>query len=100
VSDGQPTDHFDRALSDLFASTRAQGATRLALAIGDDADVEKLKKFVNNPEIPVIRANEVARIRDFFRWVTFSVRARTRSRNPDAPAVAAPMGFSPEELVY
>lgn len=102
VSDGQPTDHFDRALKELLASERAGRATRMALAIGEDADLDVLRRFVSNPEIPVIRAGEVARIRDFFRWVSFSVQVRTKSRNPDATQVVAPAlaDIPDDDLVY
>jgi len=100
ASDGAPTDHFSRALKDLMASERAAKATRVALAIGEDADVQVLRDFVGNVEIPVIRADEVAKIRDFFRWVTFSVRTRSKSVNPDASAVAPLVGFDQDDLVF
>lgn len=90
ISDGQPTDHFDKALTALLESPRGKRATRLALAIGDDADTGVLKRFVNHAEIPVIRAKEVSRIRDFFRWVTYSVQARSKSRSPDTAQVISP----------
>lgn len=100
VSDGQPTDAAKPAINALLASERGKRATRLALAIGDDADVDMLKQFVANPEIPVFRANETARIRDFFRWVTFSVQMRSKSRNPDAAPLPPVAGFDASDLVY
>ena len=102
ISDGVPTDHFDKALRDLMGHDRAKRATRMALAIGQDANVEKLKAFVADPEVPVMRANEVAKIRDFFRWVTFSVQARSRSRNPDQAMVVSPaaVDISTDDLVF
>jgi uncharacterized protein YegL len=100
ASDGAPTDHFTRALRDLMASERAAKATRVALAIGEDADLDVLREFVANVEIPVIRADEVAKIRDFFRWVTFSVRTRSKSIDPDASAVAPLVGFDEDDLVF
>ena len=100
VSDGQPTDGAEKAIERLLGSDRGRKATRLALAIGDDADVDMLKRFVANPELPVFRAQETAKIRDFFRWVTFSVQVRTKSRNPDAAPVPPVAGFDPGDLVY
>lgn len=100
VSDGQPTDAADSAIRALLGSERGKRATRLALAIGDDADVEMLKRFVSNPEVPVFRAHETARIREFFRWVTFSVQMRTKSRDPDAAPLPPVAGFDAEDLVY
>jgi uncharacterized protein YegL len=100
VSDGQPTDAADSAIRALLGSERGKRAARLALAIGDDADVEMLKRFVANPEVPVFRAHETAKIRDFFRWVTFSVQVRTKSRDPDAAPLPPVAGFDADDLVY
>ena len=102
VSDGQPTDHFDRALKALLADPRGSRATRLALAIGEDADVDVLRRFVAHPEIPVVRAGDVGRIRDFFRWVTYSVKLRTRSRRPDQALIASPAmaDLSDDDLIF
>jgi uncharacterized protein YegL len=85
VSDGQPTDgeEWKTALQKLFLSHRASKAARFALAIGDDADEEVLKAFVNDPSGKVFQAQEVREIRKFFRIVTMSVSQRTRSTNPN-----------------
>ncbi len=102
VSDGQPTDDFDGALAHLMELPRMSKVVRLALAIGEDADEAVLKRFVGNPEIPVVRARDTARIRDFFTWVSLSVHVRTRSRMPDeAPVVAPHLAHIPDhDLVY
>ncbi len=102
ISDGVPTDNFDRALDRLLEPTRRHRMVRLAMAIGADADEELLKRFIGNPEVPLVRANETARIRDFFRWVTLSVQVRTQSRMPDAaPLVAPHLAHIPDsDLVY
>jgi uncharacterized protein YegL len=100
VSDGQPSDDVGPAMDRLHASVRAGRATRVALAIGDDADIETLRRFVNNPEWPVIRAHEVAKIRNFFRWVSLSVQTRSKSRDPDRPAVAPLVNFSEDDILF
>lgn len=100
VSDGQPTDGADAAIRALLGSERGKRAARLALAIGDDADVDMLRRFVANPEVPVIRAHETARIRDFFKWVTFSLQLRTKSRDPDAAPLPPVVGFDDADLIY
>lgn len=100
VSDGQPTDDVAAPIKALLDSPRGSKAMRLALAIGSDADVDTLRRFVANDELPVIRANEVARIRDFFRWVSMSVQVRSKSRNPDQPAVAPLADFGEDDITF
>jgi uncharacterized protein YegL len=102
ISDGVPTDDFEGAPSRLLSLPRREKIVRLAMAIGEDADQALLRRFIGDPEVPLVRANETARIRDFFRWVTLSVQVRTQSRMPDAaPLVAAHLAHIPDgDLVY
>lgn len=83
ISDGLPTDDWIPALAALQASTRAQKATRFAMAIGDDAGDDVLAQFANDPEAPVFKANQARDIHRFFRAVTMSVTSRSVSANPD-----------------
>jgi len=86
VSDGVPTDHWEEPLAALKASERAQRASRVAMAIGADADREMLSQFVNDPEAPVFEAHESRDIVRFFRAVTMSVVARSMSATPNQPS--------------
>lgn len=91
VSDGQPTDRWEPALAKLTQQGRAQKADRIALAIGDDADVSVLQRFLAHPEKKVFRAADARRVKDFFQFVTMSVTTRTRSANPnDIPNMQNP----------
>lgn len=90
VSDGQPNDEWEGPLSRLHGSPRAAKAARFALAIGDDADVEMLQRFLATPEGRIFRAHEARQIKQFFRWVTMSVTQRSRSANPDSVIAAEP----------
>lgn len=92
VSDGQPTDErglatedWRPALAGLLGSERASKAVRLAMAIGETADLSVLGAFVAAPEPKVFRADEARQIKQFFRWVTMTVTVRSRSTTPDAP---------------
>jgi uncharacterized protein YegL len=73
VSDGQPTDDFDKGLKTLMAESWAKKAVRISIAIGEDADDEPLRRFVGNPELPVLRANNAPTLRKFIRWVSTKV---------------------------
>jgi uncharacterized protein YegL len=83
VSDGQPTDDWERALESLLSSPRCSKAFRIALAIGADADEQMMKKFLANANAKVFRADEARQIRQFFRFVTMSVTSRRSSANPN-----------------
>lgn len=83
VSDGLPTDDWRAALERLNTSERASKAQRFALAIGDEADRGMLDEFAG-PEGRVFEAHEVEGIRRFFRFVTMSVAARSRSVSPNS----------------
>lgn len=96
VSDGQPTnqtghltDDWKQPLQELLNSPRASKALRLSMAIGEDADHEVLKEFLQNQQqdIPVFRADEAHQIRQFFRWVTLSVTSRSRSVSPNTVSI-------------
>ena len=43
ISDGQPTDDFGKGLEDLLGQPWGKKAVRVAIAIGDDADLEVLR---------------------------------------------------------
>lgn len=90
VSDGQPNDAWQEPLAALLASERGGRAFRFALAIGDDADLDVLGKFLANPEARVHRASEARQIRSFFRFVTMSVTLRSKSASPNQPLEVLP----------
>lgn len=83
VSDGQPNDEWKDPLKLLLESPRASKAVRMAMAIGPDADVSMLQSFLGSPEAKVFQAHEAREIHKFFKWVTMSVSARSRSATPD-----------------
>ena len=59
-----------------------------------------LKKFINNDEIPVIKANDARGIAKFFKWVTMSTVARMNSVNPNETSTVAPIfDMSEEDIV-
>lgn len=102
ISDGIPTDcseemyrrknYFDwEPLKSLHSGERSAKCQRLALGIGDDADTEMLKAFIDNPEVPVIKTKDASGIAKFFRWVTMSTVARMHSVNPNETVVVAPL---------
>lgn len=83
LSDGIPTDSWKDGLARLTSSERGQKASRFAMAIGAEANIDVLEEFNNDLEAPVFKANEARDIHRFFRAVTMSVTARSQSRTPN-----------------
>lgn len=73
ISDGQPTDDFEQGLKELMELPWGKKAVRIAIAIGKDAYHDVLEKFVNNPEVPVLQANNTETLTDYIRWVSTAV---------------------------
>lgn len=102
ISDGIPTDCSEEMyqqknysdwepLKALHSGERSSKCQRLALGIGEDADTEMLKAFINNPEVPVIKAKDASGIAKFFRWVTMSTVSRMHSVNPNDIGFVPPL---------
>lgn len=83
VTDGHPTDDWTAAFTDFCSSERAQKATRMAMAIGNDANESMLNDFTNDLEAPLFKANNSQDIIKFFRAVSMSVTSRSRSTTPN-----------------
>jgi uncharacterized protein YegL len=90
ISDGKPTDDWKSALQALLEVPWGRRAIRQAIAIGQDADQETLRKFVDNPEKPVLRVDNAEQLVRYFRYVSTSVTA-----TPGKEAAAAPVASAP-----
>jgi uncharacterized protein YegL len=89
ISDGKPTDDWKGALQALLNVPWGRRAVRQAIAIGQDADQETLRKFVDNPEKPVLRVDNAEQLVRYFRYVSTSVAAASPGKEPVAvPAVS------------
>ena len=73
VSDGQPTDDFDTGLGDLMTYPWAKKAVRIAIAIGEDADLSCLKKFIGHSELEPLKANNPEALSTFIKWASTAV---------------------------
>jgi len=68
LSDGGPTDNFEAGLSKLQKNNWFKSAIRIAIAIGDDADIEVLKKFTGSAEA-VIKVHNVDALKKMIRVI-------------------------------
>ena len=78
LSDGRPTDDWKQSLQELCQNERAQKASRFAMAIGNEANIDVLSDFNNDLEASIFKAHEARDIHRFFRAVTLIVTARKK----------------------
>ena len=74
VSDGKPTDlkapSYGAALRELADEPWGRKASRMAIGIGDDADLEALHRFIGHDELPPLAAANAAELRHYLRWAS------------------------------
>jgi uncharacterized protein YegL len=104
VSDGQPTDNFDRGLKALMDQPWGIKSVRIAVAIGDDADLDVLQKFIGNPEVKPLVANNAADLVKKIRWAsTVPLKAASsptsRSRDADVATSNVPIPPPPPDTM-
>lgn len=111
ISDGNPTDYDPTgksieeimtwdALLKVHSGIRTSKATKLAMGIGGDVDLNILKAFINSNEIPVISAKDNNTISKFFEWVTMSVSVRSVSANPNQVQLEDTYMFDKDEIQF
>jgi uncharacterized protein YegL len=84
VSDGRPTDDFEAGLERLMREPWGRRAVRLAIAIGADADLEVLSRFIGDPSIPPFTAHDPEQLAYLVRFVSTAA-----SQLASSPAGAA-----------
>ena len=88
VSDGQPTDNFNKGLAALMDEPWGKKAVRVAIAIGEDADLEVLRRFIGHPEIEPLQANNPEALVNYIKWVSTAVLQAASA--PASQVAAAP----------
>jgi len=73
LSDGQPTDDFASGLKALMDQPWGKKAVRLSIAIGEDADLDVLQRFMGHPELKPLRANNAEELTRYIRWASTAV---------------------------
>ncbi len=90
ISDGQPTDSFEKGLQKLLDEPWGKKAVRIAIAIGQDADHDVLQKFIGHNEIKPLQANNPESLVNYIKWVSTAVLKSASS--PASQAAAAVPG--------
>jgi len=95
ISDGQPTDDWRGGLQKIRDLPWGKKAVRVAIAIGDDAEDDMLEAFIDNPELPPLRANNPEALTGYIRWVSTAVVDATSSPASQAPGTGQLTGPVP-----
>lgn len=89
ISDGQPTDDFERGLRALMDEPWGKKAVRIAISIGRDADPEVLQRFIGNPELKPLAANSPEALVKHIKWASTAV---LKSASSPASGADTPLG--------
>jgi uncharacterized protein YegL len=86
VSDGMPTDDFERALKQLLELPWGARSVRMAVAIGHDAALDTLSEFIADPNLEPVTASNPEQLVLALRWASVAVaRAASSLAAPPAP---------------
>lgn len=83
ISDGRPDSGWENPLAQFISEGRSSKCDRMAMGIGDDADMDVLGKFTEGTGHQVFSAGDADKIQEFFKFVTMSVTTRSLSKNPN-----------------
>lgn len=73
LSDGDPTDNFERGLQALTSHEWGNKSLRIAVAIGRDASLKVLQAFIGRPDLKPLPANDPQTLVDAVTWVSSEV---------------------------
>lgn len=93
ITDGQPTDDFDTGLKTLLAEPWGKRAVRIAIGIGDDADLDVLRRFIDHKEIEPLTANNAGDLTQFIKYastVVLKSASSPTSQTADGSLTGAP----------
>ena len=91
LSDGEPTDDYLTALKKLQQNKWYQAALKIAIAIGEDANREVLKKAIRNVEL-LFTVNDIGSLKKIIRFIAVtssqiaSTSATVSEDSAEAPA--------------
>ncbi|MDN5351793.1 MAG: hypothetical protein PWQ12_712 [Clostridiales bacterium] len=91
LSDGMPTDDYQKGLEKLLATRWGSKAIRIAIAIGSEADMDVLQEFIGDSfrgELKPLLAKNAAELKNYIRWASTAVSQA--SINPVKPIVPVP----------
>jgi len=94
ISDGQPTDDFNSGLKSLMKQPWGIKSVRIAIAIGDDANLDVLNKFIGHPELKPLTAQNAAELKNRIKWAS-TVPLQAASNPASQPVGQEDTGHTP-----
>ena len=85
VPDGRPTDDVSVAPTKLLPEPWGAKAVRLAVAIGRDADLDVLDRFIAHAQIRPFAASDARELLHMLRWASMRWASTAASRLASAP---------------
>ncbi len=73
ITDGHPTDDFDKGLKTLMALPWGKKAVRIGIAIGDDVNLDILQQFIGHTELKPLQANNAEQLVQYIKWVSTAI---------------------------
>ena len=73
ISDGQPTDNFEKGLKTLMDLPWGQNAVRIAIGVGEYVNQEILQQFIGNPDIKPLQANNAEQLVKYIKWASTAI---------------------------
>ena len=99
LSDGEPTDNYKKELDNLKGNNWFKAAIKIAIAVGDDANLEILKEFTGNAECVLI-AHTPAMLKKMIRFASVSAsQIGSRSTNAGVESKQEEMGKKLQDFV-
>jgi uncharacterized protein YegL len=103
ISDGQPTDEYDAQLASLLAEPWGRRAVRLAIAIGEDADLAMLQEFIADETLHPFKANDPEHLAYLVRFTSVVASRLVSEPTPDGKGLSQladePAHSGPESLL-
>ncbi len=79
MTDGHPTDYIESAVDRVRQLASQKKLTVFAVAIGDGADINTLKRFSTMKNNMVLKVKSAQYFREFFEWLSQSVSVASQS---------------------
>jgi uncharacterized protein YegL len=91
ISDGQPTDEFQAGLDRLLTEPWGARSVRVAIAIGRDADDSVLQRFIGDPAVRPVQANNPEQLVRYIRWASTLITPISQpKRDGQEPTIVPP----------
>lgn len=95
LSDGAPTDDFEKGIAELCSNNWFKHSTRIAIAIGNDACIDTLKTFTGNIEL-VLRVHNIDALKTAIKVaVVTSSQIASRSSSVQSASLPGPSTMNP-----